>query len=156
MNINNGGIIDVANGQFCYGQCLIDGIGVAQDTQEGIKWMTLGAEHGDNSALITLGNMHMNGIYMPKNEKKGFSIMRDAALRGLALAMDSVGACYATGRGVEKSLTEARKWFEKAIKAGYHESHRNLALLEDMEANESNLNPAGFTDGMVDPSNTNT
>lgn len=111
--------------------------------------MTLAAEHGDNSALVTLGNMHMNGIYLPKNEKKGFSMTRDAALRGLALAMDGVGACYATGRGVEKNLTEARKWFEKAIKAGYHESHRNLTLLEDMEANEPNLNPAGFTNGTL-------
>ncbi len=137
----------MANGQFSYGQCLIDGIGVPQDTQEGVKWMTLGAEHGDTSALITLGNMYLYGIHVPKNEKKGFSMMRDAALKGLAIAMDSVGACYATGRGVERNLVEARKWFEKAIKAGYHQAHSNLTLLEDMEAREPDMDPTGIPNG---------
>jgi TPR repeat protein len=50
--------------------------------------------------------------------------------------MDSMGACYATGRGVEKNLQEARKWFERALKAGYHQAHTNLSLLDDLEANE--------------------
>ena len=59
---------DVANGQFCYGQCLIDGIGVTQDTQEGITWMTKAAEHGNTFALLSLGNINLNGVYMAKNE----------------------------------------------------------------------------------------
>jgi hypothetical protein len=81
------------------------------------------AEYGDFSALFTLGNMYLSGKQLPKDVKRGFDMIKDAALKGLAVAMDTVGSCYATGRGVIKDFDEARKWFERALKAGYHRAH---------------------------------
>lgn len=51
---------------------------------------------------------------------------RRAAEQGDAKAQNSLGVCYANGRGVERSLAEAAKWFRKAAEQGDAKAQCNL------------------------------
>ncbi|MGB5878679.1 MAG: tetratricopeptide repeat protein, partial [Thermoanaerobaculia bacterium] len=48
---------------------------------------------------------------------------------GLPEAMNELGACYATGKGVGEDLRQAAEWFRKAGKAGDLNGSFNLALM---------------------------
>ena len=51
----------------------------------------------------------------PQNYKKAVKLYRSAAERGHALAQTSLGAMYATGKGVPKDFQKAHKWFTLAM-----------------------------------------
>ena len=48
-----------------------------------------------------------------------------AAALGDAAAMFNLGVLYENGRGVQRDLSEARRWFEKAAEAGDVTAMRN-------------------------------
>jgi hypothetical protein len=51
----------------------------------------------------------------PQNYKEAVKLYRSAAERGHALAQTSLGAMYATGKGVPKDFQKAHKWFTLAM-----------------------------------------
>lgn len=53
---------------------------------------------------------------------------RRSADQGLASAQFNLGVCYANGRGVIKSQTEAVKWFRLAAVQGYVKAQNNLGF----------------------------
>jgi hypothetical protein len=63
--------------------------------------------------------------------EQSVGFMRQAADRGLAVAMSDLGYFYDNGRGVPKSQSEAVQWFERAAAGGDPSGMRNLALALD-------------------------
>lgn len=55
--------------------------------------------------------------------------LRLAADEGKADAMYQLGAAYAQGRGVQRNLTEAARWFHAAAKRGHAKAKTSIAYL---------------------------
>ncbi len=51
---------------------------------------------------------------------------REAANQGHAYAQYNLGHCYECGRGVEKNLSEAKKWYQKAADLGCEKANEKL------------------------------
>lgn len=51
---------------------------------------------------------------------------REAANQGHAYAQYNLGHCYECGRGVEKNLSEAKKWYQKAADLGCEKAKEKL------------------------------
>ena len=51
---------------------------------------------------------------------------RKAADLGHVKAQNTLGVCYATGKGVTQSIEEAVKWYRTAAEQGYAEAQYNL------------------------------
>jgi len=59
---------------------------------------------------------------------KGFLLLKQAAEKGDAKAMNGMGILYSQGLGTDTSSTEAFKWFAKAAESGYERAWYNLGL----------------------------
>jgi hypothetical protein len=68
-----------------------------------------------------------NDIDVFKNEKKAFALYLQGAELGCGIAMNNVGYCYATGKGVEKDLLLAVKYYNNAIDKNITRAMINLA-----------------------------
>ena len=55
---------------------------------------------------------------------------------GSARAMNAVGLCYDSGRGVTKDMEKAIEWYTKAAEKGYSSAMINLGGIHDDEAKE--------------------
>ena len=60
---------------------------------------------------------------------KAFDTFYILAKEGNAKAQYNIGLLYALGQGAQKSVTNARKWYEKAAKQGNGKAQFNLAKL---------------------------
>jgi TPR repeat protein len=66
--------------------------------------------------------------------KEAFEDSYEAANAGNPRAQNFVGYCYGEGRGVRRSYTLARKWYEKAARRGHKDAIFNLVLMNDRGA----------------------
>ena len=55
------------------------------------------------------------GLWVVQSDEYAFENWLESAKLGYALAQFSVGASYIIGSGVEKDLSEARRWLQLAI-----------------------------------------
>ncbi len=141
-------MLDISCGQFNYGLCLLEGLGVKQDKTKGIEWISKAAANGDDSALLYMGRSYIEGKHVQQDAKKGFEMLVKAAERGNVVAMDAVGSCYATGNGVDKNFHQAQKMFERAKERGYQPAQSNLMKLKDLvdEQTESGIRQQNNTE----------
>ena len=71
-------------------------------------------------AMYEFGTMYMKeGMWVVQSDEAGFDWWMKSANLGYAPAQFSIGASYIGGIGVNKDLTEAKKWLEKAINSTY-------------------------------------
>lgn len=92
-----------------------------------IKALSPEAENGSAEAQFELGR-----IYRQKQAPaKALELFRLAAAQEQAGAMNEIGEMYKYGLGVEKDLTEARKWFKLAADMGHSQAQYNYADLCD-------------------------
>jgi TPR repeat protein len=75
---------------------------------------------------------------VPVDFERAAHYLRLAAKGGDASAMYNLGICYREGKGVARSLADARKWFRRAKKADYDPAAIDACLAEiDARAAES-------------------
>lgn len=67
--------------------------------------------------------------YAAKEYDKAISILNELVTRDHAKALNLLGVCFGTGRGVEKDLDKAKYYYEKAADYGYTRSMVNLGWL---------------------------
>ena len=91
-----------------------DGLGVAKDGKEAVRWCRLAADQGDVDAQCILGAIYADGLVVAKDGKEAVRWYRLAADQGDADAMHKLGAMYANGLGVAKDEKEAARWFRLA------------------------------------------
>ena len=78
------------------------------------------ATRGHPRAMYEFGTMYMKeGMWVVQSDEAGFDWWMKSANLGYAPAQFSIGASYIGGIGVNKDLTEAKKWLEKAINSTY-------------------------------------
>ena len=103
--------------QLLLAVCYRKGEGVDEDFEESAKWMLKSAEQGTirHSWLLT---------------KYGHrEILGEDGVKSLAgIAQLSMGCFYQEGKGVEKNMVEAVKWFERAVKRGCSVAKFHLAM----------------------------
>ena len=61
---------------------------------------------------------------------EGARYCRLAAEQGLTEAEYNMGCFYRTGRGVQRDVDEARRWFSRAAAKGFENAAINLACLD--------------------------
>ena len=78
------------------------------------------ATRGHPRAMYEFGTMYMKeGMWLVQSDEAGFDWWMKSANLGYAPAQFSIGASYIGGIGVNKDLSEAKKWLEKAINSTY-------------------------------------
>ena len=78
------------------------------------------ATRGHPRAMYEFGTMYMKeGMWVVQSDEAGFDWWMKSANLGYAPAQFSIGASYIGCIGVNKDLTEAKKWLEKAINSTY-------------------------------------
>lgn len=90
--------------------------------------ITTAAETTDAESLFKLGQKHIKGDGVPKDEAKVVELMLAAAQQGHAEALATLGYCYSVGVGVEKDDAQAREYFEKGAAKGSAAAKGNLGL----------------------------
>jgi TPR repeat protein len=114
--------------QYNLGVCYHNGVGVAPDAKEAIKWFRKAALQGNATAQYHLGLSLVNGNGAPTNAVEGAQWYRKAADQELAQAQFELGICYRDGVGVSKDRKEALVWFRKAANQGFARAQQSLGM----------------------------
>lgn len=117
-----------ADAQWELGICYHDGIIVAKNLPEAVKWYRKAAAQGNVKAQVLLGACYCEGEGVTKNYPEAVKWYRKAAEQGLAEAQMLLGICYYDGVGVTKNYPEAVKWLRKAAEQGLAEAQRLLGV----------------------------
>lgn len=120
--------------KFYLGRCVYDGIGVAQDKEEGAiiireqrQALELLANHDDMAAFALGRAAEAQGDF--QNALKWYGI---AAEEGNAVAMNNLGSLYSSGQGVAADYTKAHYWYHQSADLGYRRAMNNIGeLYED-------------------------
>ena len=95
------------------------GRGVLKDDAQAALWYRKAAEQGIAQAQYNYGLLSASGAKsLPRDEAGAITWIRLAAEQGLAEAQCSLGARYATARGVARDYVEAYKWLRIASVLG--------------------------------------
>ncbi|KAJ3416042.1 hypothetical protein HDV05_003401 [Chytridiales sp. JEL 0842] len=100
---------------------------VKQDVEKAATWYRRAAEVGHARACNNLGELHMTGRGVYRDDVLGFSLFKKAAMAGLPEAEYNVGRCYREGRGCVKDEEQAVIWFKKAERQKVKEATKALA-----------------------------
>ena len=95
------------------------------------------ATRGHPRAMYEFGTMYMKeGMWVVQSDEAGFDWWMKSANLGYAPAQFSIGASYIGGIGVNRDLTEAKKWLEKAINSTYEKYSKvakELYMLNELD-----------------------
>jgi len=89
------------------------------DHHLGVLWFKRASMNGMLESMVSLANSYMRGSGVELNETEAIRLLKIAAEEGqLPLAEFALGNCYEHGRGVEKDLTIAFKYYQKSKEHG--------------------------------------
>ena len=108
-----------ADSQYSLGEMYRDGIRVAKNEAEAVKWYQKAAKQGHASAQYNLGCMYDLGIGVARNESEAVKWYQKAAEQGNADGQQQLGTMYDLGIGVARNESEAVKWYQKAAEQGH-------------------------------------
>ena len=100
--------------QYKLGSMYVDGEGMRQDIEEGVRWLTRSAEAGMVEAQLKLGSLYVEGDALPQNYRAGVEWLRRAADQGHSKALTDLAMLYYLGRGVPQNFPEAMRLFQAA------------------------------------------
>ncbi|GHT88005.1 hypothetical protein AGMMS49960_18720 [Betaproteobacteria bacterium] len=103
-------------GQYFLGDSYAEGLGVAQSDTEAVKWYRMAAKQGDDDAQRALRCYDSD------------ELRKAAVSQENEEAQYVLGMCYAVGRGVAQSDTEAIKWYRKAAERGQADAQLTLGV----------------------------
>ena len=124
---------------------LIISIGVKADLDKAIAYAEAGekykahkellfiaetAQTDHTKALYEFGVMYKTeGLWVVQSDESAFENWLASAELGYAPAQFAVGAAYIIGSGIEKDLSEAKKWLQLAIDSTYEKYSRSAKVL---------------------------
>lgn len=109
---------------FCLGKFYEEGISVAADKNEAVRYFRLGAEFGSELCHSNLG-LHFE---KDKNFAEAAKWYRLAAEAGYCVAQCNLGNCYRSGWGVTQDFQRAVHWYRLAADQGYCNAQYELGL----------------------------
>ncbi|CAG8532811.1 16695_t:CDS:2, partial [Dentiscutata heterogama] len=108
--------------QYFVGRCYEIGWSIRKNMNEAIKWYTKASKGGCAIAECILGEI----CYKLNKYEEAFILLKSAADKGNALAMNTVGICYQKGYGTNVDRIKGFKLFKKAAKRGLPASQYEL------------------------------
>jgi TPR repeat protein len=118
-----------AHVMFRLGRLYANGIGLARDDIEAVRWYRMGASAGNLNATTALGVALIEGRGATKDEQEGLRLLRAAADKDNLDALHWLGVILGQGKLVSKDRTEAIRLLSKAAEAGHVASMLDLASL---------------------------
>ncbi|MDO8453880.1 MAG: tetratricopeptide repeat protein [Sulfurimonas sp.] len=94
------------------------GHGITKNIAESIKWYTLSANQGDDSAQYKLGEMYYHGTEVKQNIVEAVKWYTASANKGNSVAQARLGYMFTFGEGIPVNNSEAIKWYALAINNG--------------------------------------
>jgi hypothetical protein len=105
--------------QFRLAHLYLLGRGVEKSDPEALRWMTASAEGGYEGAQQVLATWYFRGTHgLQQDPATGLAWMHKAAAQGSPDAMYALGVCYANGKGTERDVEQALRWFHEAKNKG--------------------------------------
>ena len=95
-----------------------EGLGVAKDDTEAVRFYQLAAAQGLAAAQSNLGAMYAEGRGVAKNDTEAIRLYQLAAAQGGVAGQGRLGLMYAEGRGGAKNMVEAYAWLALAVENG--------------------------------------
>jgi uncharacterized protein len=111
------------------GYMLSQGLGVAKNEKEAIKWYEKAAIKGDSNAQYNLGSMYETGRGSKQDYKKAMEWYSKSAEQGNAFAQANLGSLYYNGNGVEVDYQKAIYWYNKSAEQGYSLAQNLLGMM---------------------------
>jgi localization factor PodJL len=115
--------------EFEIGVRQIEGRGVPQNTEAGLRWLERAAESGLAPAHFRIAGLYEKGIGVKKNLSIARRHYIAAADKGNAKAMHNLAVLYAEGIDGKPDYKTAAEWFRRAAEFGVADSQYNLAIL---------------------------
>ena len=120
-----------ATAQHNLGVMFANGMGVAKNDQEAVKWYRLAAEAGFARAQTNLGLMYADGAGVAENDQEAVKWYRLAAEAGDARAQTNLGVMYANGTGVAQNTQRSYVWFSVAAAQGIDDATINRDIVSE-------------------------
>jgi uncharacterized caspase-like protein/TPR repeat protein len=107
------------------GRYHLSGTGVPKDRDRGVDWLERAAAAGHTFAYNNLGNL----LLREGAAARAKELFTASAEAGDIFGYNNLGWLYETGRGVERDLPTALRWYARAAEAGQPHAFLNLARL---------------------------
>ncbi|MDG1994954.1 MAG: tetratricopeptide repeat protein, partial [Emcibacteraceae bacterium] len=117
-----------AEAAYHLGMIHINGIGVVQDNEKGLRWIKIAANKNDPLAAYELGNFNA-GVYgeiMVENSEEAFRYKKQSAIAGYSIAQYDVGVMYLNYNNGKQGL----KFLELAAAQGNLLAYQTISLLK--------------------------
>jgi TPR repeat protein len=121
-----------------------DRIDAARAVQECLKAANIIS--GEPRLLYELGR----ALDAAKRYDEAIGFYRRAADAGYAIAMASLGLHYEEGQGVNKDLSVAKDWYQKAVDGGYNNAKGNVKSIKQASASGQNQTRTSQSDIVLD------
>jgi len=93
-----------------------EGVVVARDYAEALKWARKAADQNDSLAQYLVAGFYSEGWGVEKSESESLKWLLKAAYNGLNMAQESVAQRYYLGIAVKQNSVEAYAWLNLAAK----------------------------------------
>ncbi|MGH8655105.1 MAG: tetratricopeptide repeat protein [Gammaproteobacteria bacterium] len=111
-----------------------EGIGIAKNYAEAVKWYHKAAEQGEPQAQANLGLLYFNALSLGLSSDPNSAYTEalhwfsKAANQGNATGQFGLAGIYATGKGVPEDGAEALKWLRRAAAQGDENAQNVLRI----------------------------
>lgn len=106
------------------GYILRMGLGTEKDEAKALEFYKKAAEGGDIYGMYNLANLLRQSAPL-----EAFTAMKNAADKGLPIAMSDLGCMHEKGEGTPQDYTAALIWFGKAAEKGNKYGQHNLGIM---------------------------
>lgn len=114
--------------QMKLGQSYKNGVGVAQNMAEALRWFQRAASGGLESASYEVAWCLLNGGKNIEDHGKAVTLLHPLAQKGNPDAQFLMGEACFGGKGGQRSDTAAVQWWELAAEQGHSEAQNRLGL----------------------------
>lgn len=127
--------------QFAYAMGLLQNDDGKPDPARAVPWLEKAAARNFGPAQDVLARMYLDGVGVPQDEAKGFTLAMSAARQEVINAQALVGMLYTYGRGTKRDFLQGEKWLSLAAERGHPQAcdlvaeyyRKGLAGPKDME-----------------------
>lgn len=123
-------------GVYYYGYQLYKGMGVTQDKERGIEYLSRAAKVGNKNAHRMLGKAYYEGDGVEQNFEKAVECLKVAASGRLGESQILLAKCYMKGQGTEVNYDQAAQWLAEAFCQNTKLADEVKEMLDD-EADEN-------------------
>lgn len=92
------------------GMCYIYGIGVAQDEEQGVRWLTFASKHGNATASCELALCYLLGRGVIQNFERMFKLLLPLANDPNSFPSLMVSMCYAYALGTPRDIEKSKEY----------------------------------------------